>query len=58
MLARITHYYSADPTPYWEQEQGNRVRVRVWEKLHQMDGYEGSYFFMDHKSGKAISITL
>src|SRR5829696_10284067 len=26
--------------------------------MRQMDGYEGSYFFMDHKSGKAIFISL
>jgi len=58
VFARITHYYSADPTPYWELEQAARVRVRTWEKLRQMDGYEGSYFFMDRKSGKAITITL
>jgi serine phosphatase RsbU (regulator of sigma subunit) len=58
VFARITHYYSADPTPYWELEQAARVRVRTLEKLRQMDGYEGSYFFMDRKSGKAITITL
>src|SRR5215216_2190382 len=32
--------------------------VRVLEVLNQMDGYEGAYFFVDHKSGKAITITL
>ncbi len=58
MFARITTYYTADPSPYWEIEQGQRVRVRAREKLRQMDGYEGSYFFMDRQSGKAISITL
>jgi serine phosphatase RsbU (regulator of sigma subunit) len=58
VFARITHYYSADPSPYWELEQGHRVRVRGREKLRQMKGYEGSSFFMDRKSGKAISITL
>jgi len=58
VFARIATYYSADPSPYWELEQGQRFRVRAWKKLHQMAGYEGSYFFWDRKSGKAISITL
>ena len=58
MFARIATYYSADPSPFWELEQGQRFRVRAWEKLRQMDGYEDSYFFMDRQSGKAISITL
>ncbi len=58
MFARITTYYSAYPSPYWELEQGQRFRVRVREKLRQMDGYEGSYFFIDRQRGKAISITL
>jgi heme-degrading monooxygenase HmoA len=58
VFARIAHYYTADPSPYWELEQGQRFRGRAREVLRQMDGYEGSYFFMDRKSGKAISITL
>jgi serine phosphatase RsbU (regulator of sigma subunit) len=58
VFARITHYYSADPTPYWELEEGYRLRVRIQEKQRQMDGYEGSFFFMDRQSGKAITITL
>jgi serine phosphatase RsbU (regulator of sigma subunit) len=58
VFARITHYYSADPTPYWELEEGYRLRVRIREKQRQMDGYEGSFFFMDRQSGKAITITL
>jgi serine phosphatase RsbU (regulator of sigma subunit) len=58
VFARIATYYSADPSPFWELEQGQRFRVRAREKLRQMDGYEGSYFFWDRKSGKAISIVL
>jgi serine phosphatase RsbU (regulator of sigma subunit) len=58
VFARITHYSSADPTPYWELEEGYRLRVRIREKQRQMDGYEGSFFFMDRQSGKAITITL
>jgi serine phosphatase RsbU (regulator of sigma subunit) len=58
VFARITHYYSADPTPYWELEEGYRLRVKIREKQRQMDGYEGSFFFMDRQSGKAITITL
>jgi serine phosphatase RsbU (regulator of sigma subunit) len=58
VFARIATYYSADPSPFWELEQGQRFRVRARAKLRQMDGYEGSYFFWDRQSGKAISITL
>src|SRR5215212_11888511 len=32
--------------------------VRAQEVLRQMNGYKGSYAFMDPKSGKAITITL
>ena len=58
MFARITTYHTADPSSYWELEQGQRFRARVREKLRQMDGYEGSYYFVDRQSGKAITITL
>ena len=58
MFARIAHYYTADPSPYWELEQGQRLRASFREKMRQMDGYEGAYFFMDRQSGKALPITL
>jgi serine phosphatase RsbU (regulator of sigma subunit) len=59
VFARIAHYYTADPSsPFWELAQSRPVRVRVREMLRQMDGYEGSSFFLDRKSGKAISISL
>jgi serine phosphatase RsbU (regulator of sigma subunit) len=58
VFARIVTYYSADPTPNWELEQGYRLRVRIREMLRQMDGYEGSYFFVDRQNRKAITITL
>ena len=58
MFARITTLYTADPSPYWEPELFHRLTVRVLEVLPKMDGYEGSYFFMDRQSGKAITITL
>src|SRR5215207_4234118 len=32
--------------------------VRAQEVMRQMNGYEGSYFFMDRQSGKAIFISL
>jgi serine phosphatase RsbU (regulator of sigma subunit) len=58
VFARITTLYTADPSPYWEPELFHRLMVRAQEVMRQMDGYEGSYFFMDHKSGKAIFISL
>ena len=57
MFARITTFYAADPLPHWELELRHRMMVLV-EGLHQMDGYEGLYVFMDHQSGKAVIITL
>jgi len=58
VFSRITTLYTADPSAYWEPELFHRLMVRVLEVLNQMDGYEGSYFFMDRKSGKAITISL
>jgi len=58
VFARITTFYSADPSSYSDLELRRRLLARVREKLRQMDGYEDSYFFMDRQSGKAISITL
>ena len=58
MFAWITTLYTADPSPYWEPELFHRLMVRAQEVMRQMDGYEGSYFFMDRQSGKAITITL
>jgi serine phosphatase RsbU (regulator of sigma subunit) len=57
VFARITTFYTADPLPHWELELRHRMMVLV-EGLHQMDGYEGLYVFMDHQSGKAVIITL
>ena len=58
MFARITTFYTADPSSYSDLELRRRLLVRSQQVLRQMDGYEGSYFFVDHKSGKAITITL
>jgi serine phosphatase RsbU (regulator of sigma subunit) len=58
VFARISTFYTADPSPHFEPELIHRLMVRVLEVLNQMDGYEGSYFFVDHKSGKAITISL
>ena len=58
MFARITTFYTAEPLPHWELELRHRLMVLVREVLHQMDGYEGLYVFMDHQSGKAVIITL
>jgi len=58
VFARITTLYTADPSPYWEPELFHRLMVRVQEVMRQMNGYEGSYFFMDRQSGKAIFISL
>ena len=58
MFARITTFYTADPSPHWEPELIHRLMVRAQEVLRQMNGYKGSYAFIDRKSGKAIAITL
>jgi heme-degrading monooxygenase HmoA len=58
VFARITTLYTADPSAYWEPELFHRLMVRVLEVMRQMNGYEGSYFFMGRQSGKAITITL
>ena len=58
MFARITTFYTADPSPHFEPELIHRLLVRVLEVLPKMDGYKGAYFFMDRKSGKAITISL
>jgi hypothetical protein len=48
VFARITTFYTADPSPHWEPELIHRLMVRVLEVLPKMDGYEGAYFFVDH----------
>jgi serine phosphatase RsbU (regulator of sigma subunit)/heme-degrading monooxygenase HmoA len=58
VFARITTFYTADPSPYGEPELIHRLRIRGQEVLRQMDGFEGLYVFMDRQSGKLISITL
>jgi heme-degrading monooxygenase HmoA len=58
VFARITTLYTADPSSHWEPELIHRLMVIALEVLPKMDGYEGAYAFMDHKSGKAITITL
>src|SRR5215204_2835815 len=58
MFARITTLYTADPSPYWEPELFHGLMVRAQEVMRQMNGYEGSYFFIDRQSGKAIFISL
>jgi heme-degrading monooxygenase HmoA len=58
VFARITTLYTADPSPHWEPELIHRLMVRAQEVMRQMNGYEGSYAFMDRQSGKAIFISL
>jgi heme-degrading monooxygenase HmoA len=58
VFARISTFSTADPSPHFEPELIHRLMVRVLEVLPKMDGYEGAYYFMDHKSGKAITISL
>ena len=58
MFARITTLYTANPSAYWEPELFHRLMVRAQEVMRQVNGYEGSYFFMDRQSGKAIFISL
>src|SRR5215208_1296484 len=54
----MTTFYTADPSPHWEPELIHRLMVRAQEVLRQMNGYKGSYAFIDRQSGKAIAITL
>jgi serine phosphatase RsbU (regulator of sigma subunit) len=58
VFARITTFYTADPSPHWEPELIHRLMVRAQEVLRQMNGYKGAYAFIDRQSGKAITITL
>jgi serine phosphatase RsbU (regulator of sigma subunit) len=58
VFARITTYYTADPSSYFEPELIHRLTVRVLEVLPKMDGYKGAYFFLDRQSGKGITISL
>jgi serine phosphatase RsbU (regulator of sigma subunit) len=58
VFARITTLYTADPSLHWEPELIHRLTVRVLDVLPQMAGFEGSYYFMDRQSGKAILTTL
>ena len=58
MFARITTFYTADPSPHWEPELFHRLTVRALEVVPKMAGFVGGYGLMDRKSGKAITITL
>jgi serine phosphatase RsbU (regulator of sigma subunit) len=58
VFARITTLYTADRSPHFEPELIHRLMVRALEVMPKMAGFVGGYFFMDHKSGKAITITL
>jgi len=58
VFARITTFYTADPSSHFEPELIHRLLVRVLEVLPKMDGYKGAYAFMDRQSGKAITITM
>src|SRR5215204_7164853 len=53
----MTTFYSADPSSY-SIEEGFR---RTWERLagvRQLEGLEGTYFFVDRQRGKFIYISL
>jgi serine phosphatase RsbU (regulator of sigma subunit) len=57
VFARMTTFYSADPSSY-RIEEGFR---RTWERLpgvRQLEGLEGTYFFVDRQRGKFIYISL
>ena len=58
MFARITTFYSADPSSYSNLQLRRRLMVRGREVLRHMEGYEGLYVFIDRHSGKLIAITL
>jgi serine phosphatase RsbU (regulator of sigma subunit) len=58
VFARITTFYTADPSPHWEPELFHRLTVRALEVVPKMDGFVGGYGLMDRKSGKALTFTL
>jgi serine phosphatase RsbU (regulator of sigma subunit) len=57
VFARMTTFYSDEPSSY-RIEEGFR---RTWERLagvRQLEGLEGTYFFVDRQRGKFIYISL
>ena len=55
MFARVSTYQgSPDRT-----DEGIRLaRESILPRLHQLDGYQGAYYLVDRRGGKAVSITL
>ena len=60
MFARITTFYTADPSSYSDLELRHLLLDHTHEVLRQIDGFKSVYFFksVDRRSGKAMAITL
>ena len=60
MFARITTFYTADPSSYSDLELRRLLLASNQEVLRQMDGLKNIYIFksVDRQSGKALVITL
>ena len=60
MFARITTFYTADPSSYSDLELRRLLLASNQEVLRQMDGSKNIYIFksVDRQSGKALVITL
>jgi heme-degrading monooxygenase HmoA len=55
MFARVSTYEGSSE----RTDEGIRLaRESILPRLHQLDGFEGAYYLVDRRSGKAISITL
>jgi serine phosphatase RsbU (regulator of sigma subunit) len=60
VFARITTFYTADPSSYSDLELRRLLLASNQEVLRQMDGLKNIYIFksVDRQSGKALVITL
>jgi heme-degrading monooxygenase HmoA len=60
VFARITTFYTADPSSYSDLELRHLLLDHTHEVLRQIDGFKSVYFFksVDRQSGKAMAITL
>jgi heme-degrading monooxygenase HmoA len=55
MFARVSTYRGS---PERTDEGIRLARESILPRVHRLDGYEGTYYLVDRRSGKAISMTL
>ena len=55
MFARVSTYQGS---PERTDEGIRLAQESILPRLHQLDGFEGAYYLVDRRGGKAISITL